>query len=362
MRATRAVIDLNKLAHNAKLLSQKAQGREVMCIIKADAYGHGAVPVLHSLVEQGFYYFGVATLEEALELRRANREISILILGGISPEDIPLAYENQIHVAIHNLASLEVMENHGLRGLCHIKIDTGMHRVGFLPNDLPALAKRIVAIKPVGVFTHLARADEADKTSALKQVEAFRQAVVILESAGAEFEHVHFANSAAILGLDLSFSTLVRAGIALYGLNPSPEVTDRGLQPVMQLVSAISDIREIEELEGVSYSHRFVAEKQTRVATIPVGYADGYKRNMSTKVMVWINGELRPQIGRITMDQTMIDVTGLAVGVGDEVELMGRHVTADDLAVAADTINYEIVTNIGKRVRREYLERSHDAI
>ena len=362
MRATRAVIDLNKLAHNIKLLSQKAEGREVMCIIKADAYGHGAIPVLHSLVDQGYHYFGVATLEEAIELRQANDEISILILGGISVDDIPEAYRHRIHVAIHNLAGLEVMEKHGLEGLCHLKIDTGMHRVGFLPEDLPALAKRLVRIIPVGIFTHMARADETDKTAALKQVTAFRQAVAVLEAAGAQFDLIHYANSAGILEMDLSFSTLVRAGIAMYGLAPSGEVGDERLQPVMQLLSAVSDVRQIDVDEGVSYSHKFIAERPTKVATLPIGYADGYKRNMSMKVSAWINGEMWPQIGRITMDQTMIDVTGMDVKVGDEVELMGEHITADDLAKAADTINYEIVTNIGKRVRREYIERRSDGI
>lgn len=362
MRATRAVVDLNKLAHNIKLLSQKAEGREVMCIIKADAYGHGAIPVLHSLVEQGYHYFGVATLEEAIELREANDDISILILGGISVDDIPEAYARRIHVAIHNLAGLEVMEKHGLEGMCHLKIDTGMHRVGLQLDDLPALAERLVKIKPAGIFTHMARADETDKTAALKQVSAFRQAVAVLEAAGAHFEHIHYANSAAILSLDLGFTTLVRAGIAMYGLAPSDEVGDEGLQPVMQLLTAVSDVREIDAEEGVSYSHKFIAKRPTKVATLPVGYADGYKRNMSMKVNAWINGELRPQIGRITMDQTMLDVTGMDVKVGDEVELMGEHVTADDLAKAADTINYEIVTNIGKRVRREYIERRDDGV
>lgn len=362
MRATRAVIDLNKLAHNAALLKQKAAGREMMCIIKADAYGHGAVPVLHSLVDQGFEYFGVATFEEALELRAANSEIEILILGGITVEDIPEALANRIHVTIHNVSGLEVMEREGLTGYCHIKIDSGMHRVGFQLKNLPELAERLVNIKPAGIFTHFARADEIDKTSAMKQVAVFTEAVRLLQSSGAKFKHIHYANSAGILNIDLDFTTLVRAGISLYGLAPSPEVGDEGLQPIMQILSAVSDVREIEEGEGVSYSHRFVAPGPTKVATLPIGYADGYKRNMSMKVNAWIHGELRPQIGRITMDQVMLDVTGLDVKVGDEVELMGEHVTADDLAKAADTINYEIVTNIGKRVRREYLERRPDGV
>ena len=356
MRGTRAVIDLERLADNANYLRQKADGRDVMCIIKADAYGHGVLPVLHTLSHQGFRHFGVATYEEAVELREASDDIEILILGGITTSDIPLAHERRIHVALHHESDIQMMEKSGLTGYCHIKIDTGMHRVGFLPEDIPALAERLVALKPVGIFTHLARADERDKTATLIQIERFRGVLDVLGGAGADFRFIHYANSAGILDLDLSFTNMVRAGIALYGLNPSHEVTDAHLQPIMQFLTRVTDVRRIDPAEGVSYSHRFIAEQPTMVATLPVGYADGYKRPMSGKIDVLIGGKRCRQIGRITMDQIMIDVTGHDVQVGDEVELFGDGIHCDELAQAAETINYEIVTTLGKRVRREYIK------
>lgn len=356
MRGTRAVIQLDRLAHNANYLRQKADGREMMCIIKADAYGHGVIPVLHRLMKEGFTQFGVATFEEALELRKESEEIGILILGGITTEDIPEAHAKRIHVAIHHETDLAMMEQHGLKGYCHIKIDSGMHRVGFQPEQVKALAERLVAIEPVGIFTHFARADEIDKTAANKQIERFKEALGVLQEAGAIFKFIHYANSAAILDLDLSFTTLVRAGIALYGLNPSPEVTDDNLQPVMKFLTRATDVRVIEPNEGVSYTHNFIAKEQTKVATLPVGYADGYKRQMSMKVDVFTHGQRVKQIGNITMDQIMINVTGIDMQVGDEVELFGDNIHCDELAKAASTINYEIVTTLGKRVRREYSE------
>lgn len=355
MRATRADINLDRLLNNAALLQAKAGERQMMCIIKADAYGHGVIPVLHTLMNQGYRYFGVATFEEALELRAESDEIEILILGGITTSDIQLAHAKRIHVSLHHLSDLEMMEQHNLTGYCHLKIDSGMHRVGLQPKDIPDLAKRLIARKPVGIFTHLARADETDKTAAWKQIDTFKTVVDYLQSAGADFQWIHYANSAAILSVDLSFSNMVRAGIALYGLNPSPEVTNDGLQPLMRLVSRVSDVRWIEPGEGVSYSHRFIARQPTQIATLPLGYADGYKRQMSSNVEVFIRGQRCPQVGNITMDQIMIDVTGLDVSVGDEVELFGDQIHCDELAQAAGTINYEIVTTLGKRVRREYI-------
>lgn len=362
MRATRAIIDLSRLVRNTKRLEQRVGGRQLICIIKGDAYGHGAVPVLHSLVAAGYESFGVASLEEALELRQENPEISILIMGGISLEDIAEAHANRIHFSLHNAQVLEQMEALDLYGYCQVKVDTGMHRVGFLPEELPALAERIARRKPSGIFTHLAQAEIVDKTPSLKQVERFRQAVSILQLAGADFEIIHFANSAAGIELDLSFSTHVRAGIVMYGLNPSESVHLAGLEPVMSFKTRISDLREIGPEEGVSYSHQFKASQPTLVATLPVGYADGYKRILSGKTRVFVGGAYRPQIGTITMDQSMIDVTGMDVAIGDEVELFGDHVTADELAQVAQTIHYEIVTNVGKRVRREYIERKNDGL
>lgn len=341
-----------------RLLSEKAGGRTVVPIIKADAYGHGVVPILHKLIELGYTHFGVATLEEAFELRAQNKDIFILVIGDTVNEDFGIAADHNVTITIHNesgLAAYEALTRPG--GRVHIKVDSGMHRIGFSLADIERLKERIVAIRPKGIFTHMAKADEVDKSSAMKQVGIFKQAVETLQQAGASFEFIHYANSASILELDLGFSNLVRAGISLYGLNPSGEVGNKDLLPLMSWYTEIVDLRTVPAGEGVSYSHIFVPERDTLVATLPVGYADGYKRQMSKKARVYVNGVYCPVIGRITMDQIMIDVTDVpGVKLRDTVELMGEHVTCDELAGYADTINYEIVTTLGKRVRREYTE------
>ncbi len=353
MRATQAVIDLQKLIHNARHLQKKAQGREMMGIIKADAYGHGVIAALNALKGIGWKYFGVATIEEALEIREEDGVVDVLILGTTSPEDFSLCAEKNISFAVHDRASLD--EVLALKGSAkvHIKVDTGMHRVGFSLEELMECADEIRALKPVGIYTHLARADEEDKTSALSQVTIFEKAVNRLKEKGVDFQWVHFANSAAILEMDLSFSNMVRAGVALYGLAPGAPHAE--LEPIMRWESRVLAVREIEAGEGVSYGHRFVAEAPRRIATVPVGYADGYKRQMSGRIAAWIDGKQCPQIGRITMDQAIFDITDTQAQVGDEVELMGEHIPCDRLAEAADTINYEIVTTLGKRVRKVYV-------
>mgnify|MGYP001404530439 CR=1 FL=1 len=353
MRATQAVIDLKKLKNNAQYLQKKAQGREMMGIIKADAYGHGVIPAMEALLSLGWKYFGVATIEEALELREANREADILILGTTSPEDFPLCVEKGISFAVHDRESLDVALTLEGPAKIHIKVDSGMHRIGFSPEELFALRESVAAINPTGIYTHLARADEEDKSSALAQVSLFKKVVDELKEEGLRFEWVHFANSAAILELDLSFSNMVRAGVALYGLSPGK--LHPQLQPVMCWQSRILAVRDIEAGEGVSYGHRFVAESPRRIATVPIGYADGYKRQMSGRIAAWIDGTECPQLGRITMDQVIFDITDTQAKVGDEVELMGEHIPCDRLAEAADTINYEIVTTLGKRVRKVFL-------
>lgn len=354
MRATEAVINLKKLKKNARFLQEKAQGREVMGIIKADAYGHGVISVMEALTDLGWGQFGVATIEEALELREVNKDIDILILGTTSPEDFSLCAEENISFAVHDKKSLKTALALSAPAKVHIKVDTGMHRVGFSPEELMDSFEEIASLHPVGIYTHLARADEEDKSSALSQVAVFEDCVEKLKNKGLTFRWVHFANSAAILEMDLSFSNMVRAGVALYGL--SPGVLHPELEPVMNWRSQILAVREIEAGEGVSYGHKFVAESPRRIATVPVGYADGYKRQMSGKIAAWIDGKECPQIGRITMDQVIFDITDTQAQVGTEVELMGEHITCDRLAEAAETINYEIVTTLGKRVRKVFYE------
>ncbi len=353
MRATEAIIDLKKLKHNALFLQKKARGREMMGILKADAYGHGAVTVMETLIEIGWRHFGVATIEEALELREANAEAEIFLLGAVSSEDFPLCVEKALAFPVHDRVSLEAAL--ALKGSAkiHIKVDTGMHRLGFTPAQLHEHFEEISSLEPVGIYTHLARSEEEDKSSALSQVAQFQAIVEELVEKGLSFEWIHYANSGALMEMELSFSNMVRAGVVLYGFSPGESLHPE-LLPIMSLKSRILAVREIEAGEGVSYGHTFVAQRPMRLATVPIGYADGYKRKMSGRIASWIDGKECPQLGRITMDQTIFDVTDTQARVGDVVELMGEHIHCDRLCEAAETIKAEFVATLGKRVRRVY--------
>lgn len=359
MRPTKAKIHLYNLKHNVGLLKDKAQGRTLLCVIKADAYGHGALESLEYLYAMGERHFGVATVSEAIELRRAKEDIFILVLGAVDPSDYAEGARYHLRLPIFDPASLEAYLASEEKGPVHIKIDTGMHRVGFLPEEFKENLEKIKSVKPEGIYTHIARADEEDKSSALEQITRFNDVLDFCENQGLGFTFIHYANSATILSLDLGRSNMVRGGIALYGLSPDGK-SQLGLKPLMSLHSKILSLREIPEGEGVSYGHTFVAKGPTRVATLPLGYADGYKRQMSRKVRSYVAGSFVPQIGNITMDQVMMDVTGTEAKLYDEVELMGEHISCEELAAAAGTINYEIVTTLGKRVDREYLYEERD--
>lgn len=356
MRQTVAEVNLSALEHNVNILRAHAGSREFLSMVKADAYGHGVIPVVRKLVEMGLQYFGVATLEEALEIRREFPDVEIMICGDIGPEDFKEAEEENIIITLHSLTDMKRYVDDKRRTRTHLKIDSGMHRIGLQLKDLPEAYELVRSIKPEGIFTHVAKADELDRTSAEKQVSIFKEAVELFSREGIHFKYVHFSNSAGLVNLDLSFTNFARAGISLYGYKPSKDVGAENLRPILSLYSEISDIRELEAGEGVSYSHIFVTDQPSTIATMPIGYADGYKRNLSNRSRVYIGGEYYPQVGRITMDQTMVDVTGSSVKLRDPVELMGEHVTADELAEMLDTISYEILTSIGKRVPRRYVE------
>lgn len=356
MRKTVAEVNLSALENNVNILRKHAGDREFLCMVKADAYGHGVLPVVEKLRSIGLKYFGVATLEEALEIRRVYSDIEIMICGDIGPEDFKEAEDYNIIITLHSLTDMKRYIEDICSTRCHLKIDSGMHRIGLQLKDLEESIELVRKIKPEGIFTHLAKADEIDTSSALKQVERFTQAVETYKEAGITFKYVHYSNSAGLVNLDLSYTNFVRAGISLYGYKPSHEIGAEGLRPILSLYSEISDIREIEKGEGVSYSHTFITEDTTTIATMPIGYADGYKRLLSNKSRVYVGDKYYNQVGRVTMDQTMLDITGSNIKLRDRVELIGEHVTADELADILGTISYEILTSIGKRVPRVYLE------
>ncbi|HZK09592.1 MAG TPA: alanine racemase [Clostridia bacterium] len=354
MRPTQAKIHMYRLKENMELLREKSGQRTFLAVIKADAYGHGALRCLDYLYKQGIGHFGVATFGEALELRAANEDIFIMVLGATDPSDYEEAARKKIRLPIFDLASLEHYISLKEKGPIHIKIDTGMHRLGFAPEEFKKHIEKIKKINPEGIYTHIARADEEDTSSAYGQIKRFNELVDYCDGQGLAFEFIHYANSATILHLDLGSTNMVRAGIALYGLAPDGKRSS-GLRPVMSLHSKILSIREIPAGQGVSYGHTFIASRPSRIGTMPLGYADGYKRQMSRRARVYAAGSYLPQVGNITMDQTMVDLTGTNVMLYDEVELMGEHISCEELALAAGTINYEIVTTLGKRVDREYI-------
>ncbi|MDE7367519.1 MAG: alanine racemase [Lachnospiraceae bacterium] len=364
-----AEVDLDAIRHN--IIEMKKHIRpetKLMAIIKADAYGHGAVAVAKALENQADYY-GVAHVSEAEELREYGIQKPILILGYSDPEEFPDLIQNNITVTIFRLEDAcrlsELAVNRKQRVKVHIKIDTGMNRIGF-----PCSREAIEAIKKIvtlpgleveGIFTHFAKADERNKSSMEQQLNQFRYMLGTLEEEGVTFPLRHGANSAAIieagdLGLDM-----VRSGISTYGLYPSPEVdhTAVNLIPAMSLRSHVIHIKTVPAGEGIGYGWTYTTKKETRIATIPVGYADGYRRALSNKGRVLIHGVAAPVIGRVCMDQMMVDVTHIPqTAVGDVVTLFGRDgevfLPVEELAEAAFSFHYEFVCGISHRVPRIY--------
>ncbi|MBQ2729644.1 MAG: alanine racemase [Clostridia bacterium] len=364
-----AKIDLDSVGKNVKGVRDRIPcGTRIMAVIKANAYGHGAV-TLAKYLDGRVEWYGVANIDEALELRNAGIEKEILVLGCLNPLEYRAAVENDITVTIASLADAEKLSKtaSGLKteAKCHIKLDTGMSRIGFQANDESVSAVKSIAglpsLKIGGIFTHFALADSKDKTVAEKQREIFDVFTNKCEKAGVVLPVKHVNNSAATMELDRHYD-MVRMGIMLYGLYPSEEM-DRSypLYPAMSLISHISFIKELEKGRGISYGHTYITDKNTVVATVPCGYADGYPRCLSGRAEVLIRGVRCPILGRICMDQMMVDVTHVpGVNRGDEVVLVGRSgdefIPVEEIADNAFSFNYEFVCGVSRRVPRVYFE------
>lgn len=364
-----AKIDLDAIRNNLyaikALLSPSAR---ILAVIKADGYGHGAVPIAETLQDEDCLAgFAVATAEEALELRQNGIAKPILILGYVFPEHYPMLVAQQIRPAVFTLDMAEQLSQAASgqqRDIpVHIKIDTGMSRIGMPANAQSAqLIAQIAALPHLvteGMFTHFARADEADKTSALSQLSQFQQMIRLTRQTGVRIPYVHCSNSAAIIDLPQANMDLVRAGIILYGLWPSQEVQkDRiRLQPALELVSHVAYVKRLEAGRSVSYGGTYTAAEPRIIATIPVGYADGYPRSLSNKGCVLIHGRRAPVLGRVCMDQFMVDVTHIPdVKTGDRVILAGRDgeqaLTLEELGERSGRFNYEFACGLSKRIPR----------
>lgn len=369
-RPTWADIDLNALLHNLRQARQFFQSHQrPLCVVKADAYGHGAVPVTRTFQRAGVRDFAVATLEEALELRQAGIEDALLVLGGCHPGQEQAFIEHKLMPALLDpqtaLRLAAVAEKRQRQVAVHLKIDSGMGRVGFLPNQLREFLPQLQQLKGlqvVGLMSHLACADELDSGVTLQQLERFRTVQRMLRDAGMVPKDIHISNSAAISGWDVPEATLMRPGIMLYGGLPGPDFADKlELLPVMHLRSRVAQLRTLPKGSGVSYGHLFHAERETRIAVLPIGYADGYNRLWSNCAQGILHGQKIPLLGRVCMDWIMFDVTDLPqVKIGDCVTLLG---SADGLTLSGDvwaehlnTISYEAFCRIGSRVPRHYLE------
>lgn len=365
-----ADIDLDAIRKNIRAIKKGLRkGVKTCAVVKADAYGHGAVPVAEKISDLVDFY-AVATVDEALELRENGIHHPILILGYCYHTFNEDAIKGDIRLTVYDYDMAKKISEAAVRikkpGKIHIKLDTGMSRIGFSATkeslDTIRKIKELPGIEIEGLFTHLFAADERSKASAMKQIMLFGEFVNDLEKAGIKIPVKHCSNSAAAINLSLANFDMVRLGVAMYGLYPSKYVHQITLSPAMSLTSHITMVKTIKKGTAVSYGATWTAEKDTVVATVPVGYADGYMRILSNRAYVLIHGKKAPVIGRVCMDQIMVDVTKIGkVKQFEEVVLLGKQkdsvVTAEELADLAETINYEFVCGISKRVPRIYHSR-----
>ncbi|MEA4926086.1 MAG: alanine racemase [Syntrophomonadaceae bacterium] len=368
-----AEIDLRAIRSNVagikKLLSPQTR---LMSVVKANAYGHGMLEVARTCLEEGATYLGVANLREALTLREEGITAQILVLGYVSPECAGLMVDNRIDATVFDRDTALVLSQAAVsldkEARVHLKIDTGMGRIGFKPDEASLEIIKEMARMPgiviQGAFSHLATADAADKSFAWQQAEVFQSFVAGLKDAGISIPLKHLANSAAIMEMPELHFDMVRAGIITYGLYPSDEV-DRSilnLIPAMRLRSRIIMVKNLPSGGSISYGRTFICPQETKVATVPVGYGDGYHRLLSNRSWISVKGQRAPLIGTVCMDQCMFDVSEIDdVKAGDEVVLFGRPedgITADDLARLMGTINYEIVCAPSSRVSRIYIDNN----
>ena len=364
-RPTQAVVNLRAISDNvAQIRKRIGASRGLMAVVKADGYGHGAVPVSRAAIRSGATYLGVSSPEEAAELREAGIKIPILVLSLIQPEEAykSVALKLEQTICSQDLAAALDREagKVSTRINVHIKVDTGMGRIGVFPENTLAFVRRLRRYKNLnlaGVFSHFSSADEADKTFARRQLEIFNGVTREIEAAGIHIPKKHMANSAAILDLPESYLDLVRPGIMIYGLYPSPHVSrTMKLRPAMTLRTKVAYVKSVPAGNPISYGRTFFTRKETRVATLPVGYGDGYSRLLSNRGAVLIKEQRAPLIGRVCMDMCLADVSGIKdVRAGDEVILFGEELSVDEVAQNMGTINYEVVCGVGKRVPRVYV-------
>jgi len=360
-------VNLDNLEHNVSAVkSLLPENTKLLAVIKADAYGHGAVMCSPSMAASGVEYFGVASIDEGIQLRQAKVKTPILVLGTVPVWSFDDAAKNNLTLSIYSDSHIEACKiankKNGYIINAHVKIDTGMNRIGIAPDKAVEFIKKVQkepSINLTGVFTHFACAEDTEITKT--QIEKFNSITKQIDTTNLL---IHTNNSAAILcGLNAGLTNMSRAGIILYGLMPDlpPEYgvpTGLQLKPVMSLKARIANIHTAKPSEGVSYSHKFKTTKETKIATVPLGYADGVSRKLSNKIFAGFEGAKIKQIGNITMDQMMFDVTGTNAKEGDVITLLGQEgdnfFSIDEWAKILDTINYELTCRLKVRLARVY--------
>ncbi|MGI6746803.1 MAG: alanine racemase [Anaerovoracaceae bacterium] len=371
LRPAWAEINLSNLEYNIKQVKKKVGGREIIGVVKADAYGHGAIAVSKVLLQNGVKALAVATPHEAAELREAGITCPIIMVGLVpeiyahtllNNDIIPITATYRHAEAISNAAKSvgKIIE-------AFVVVDTGMGRIGFLPNDesVEEIKKinSLSNLKIKGLFSHFAAADEKDKSYTIKQISLFKQFLEKLEQAGVNISYRSIGNSAAVMDIPDAYFDAVRPGIILYGCYPSSEVNKDQLKikPVMSIKANIIYLKKIPAGYSISYGRKFTTKRESLIATLTLGYADGYPRYLSGKGRVIVNGVYAPVVGNICMDQCMVDVTDVpGVCLGSEVVVMGKQgdleITADEIAEKTGTINYEIICGFGQRLPKVYVK------
>ncbi len=370
LRPTHVEVNLARLAGNLSAIRKKVAPAKVMPVVKANAYGHGLAPVAHYLLAHGADMLGVAILDEGIALRQAGIRAPILVLGGLLPEQIPHYLQHDLLLTVTSTANLQQVETAARQMGCvagvHLKIDTGMGRLGTPYYEAePVLAASLECshLKIEGIFSHFANSDAADLASARLQIERFEQVLKFYERAGLPIPMRHMANSGGILQLPESYFDLVRPGIMLYGVYPSKETARTvAVRPALTWKTRAVYSKVLRPFHPVSYGSTWQSDHPVRLLTLPVGYGDGYFRLLSNKAPVLVGGRKYPLVGRVCMDQILIDLEADEAEAGAEVILIGesggQSITCDDLADLVGTIPYEILTNINARVPRVYVEQN----
>ncbi|MBI2954254.1 MAG: alanine racemase [Chloroflexi bacterium] len=369
-RPTLAEIDLDAVAHNVRELKRLIGNSDLLAVVKANAYGHGAVHVARIALESGAKRLGVACVDEGVQLRRAGITCPILVLGYAAHWEAETVVEHQLTPTVNTrqlaLALSAMSTARNVVTPIHLKVDTGLTRFGLLPNEIVDFARAVTAfprLRLEGLYTHFATADESDKSFLHEQFNIYKDTLRRLGDEGITVALRHAANSGATLDVPETRMDMVRCGITVYGLYPSDSVSRPiKLRPALSLKTQVARIREVPPGTSVSYGRTFVADASTRVALVSIGYGDGLSRALSNKGTVLINGQRAPIIGRVCMDQCVVNADGIAsIRTGDEVVVIGQQgqdeITADEIARQLGTINYEITCAVTARVPRVYLQQ-----